>query len=248
MKRFLFAASLSLFVGSPALAHIQLESPTARISDQKTGPCGAAGSTRGQNVTTFEAGETITITWRETINHPGHYRISFDADGQDDFGDPAAFDDFDSNPAVMLDNIGDANGGTYSEQLTLPTEPCDSCTIQVVQVMTDKAPYGDGNDLYYQCADIRIVAAPGGEPDAGTGEPDAGTSSPDAGGTPPVNSNNTTGTDPGNPNIDDGYIDTGDEPEAAACAAAGAATAWPMALLLVLGWGVSRRRRRSRRA
>src|SRR5690606_6077325 len=43
---------------------------------------------------------------------------------------------------------------------TLPDIECESCTLQVVQVMYDKKPYGDGNDLYYQCADIAL--RPGG--------------------------------------------------------------------------------------
>lgn len=239
MNRFALTGLVAFFFAVPASAHIQLESPTARTSDQKTGPCGAAGSTRGDNVTTFEAGETITITWEETVDHPGHYRIAFDADGQDDFVDPAAFDDFDTNAAVMLDNIGDeVGGGTYSEQITLPNEPCDNCTIQVVQVMTDKAPYGDGNDLYYQCADIRIVAAGGEDPDMGmVGGEDAGTAEMDAGGTPMPGNNATPGTDnPGNPDIDDGFIDDGEPDEDPACSTAGAAAVWPIALLLVVGW------------
>lgn len=244
MWRQVLAASTILGFAAPATAHIQLDEPTARISDQKTGPCGAAGSTRGDNVTTFEAGQTIEIKWRETINHPGHYRISFDADGQDDFVDPAAFDDFNTAPSVMLDNIADNNGGSYTQTMTLPMEPCDNCTIQVVQVMTDKAPYGDGNDLYYQCADIRIVAATNPEPDAGmTGEPDAGSTDSDGGTTTPPTGNNTTPTGPNNPAIDDGYIDDGTTDDDPACSAAGGALFSP--LLLFLGFFGLRLRRRT---
>jgi hypothetical protein len=249
MKRFVIVVATLFAWSAPAVAHIQLDDPPARITDQKTGPCGAAGSVRGDVVTTFEAGQTIEVKWRETINHPGHYRISFDADGQDDFVDPAGFDDFDSAPSVMLDNIGDANGGEYTQSITLPNEPCENCTLQLVQVMTDKAPYGDGNDLYYQCADIRIVAGPADMPDAGSsGEPDAGTNDGGAtgnnGGTTSGNGD-TTPSNPGGGAIDDGYVDDGmsgeDDP---ACSTAAGAAIWPS--IMLLAFVAIRRRQRSR--
>lgn len=80
-------------IASPSFAHIQLDYPPARTTSQKSSPCGAAGSVRGESVTRLRAGETLIVRWRETINHPGHYRISFDDDGQD-FVEPASFTDF----------------------------------------------------------------------------------------------------------------------------------------------------------
>ncbi len=134
----------------------------------KAGPCGVAGSARGTAVTTFEAGETITIAWDETIDHPGHFRISFDDDGDDAFVDPRSFSDLNTAPSVLLDGITDRpGGGRYSQQLTLPDVECSRCTLQVVQVMTDKPPYGDGNDLYYQCADLVLRRTGAGGAGAG---------------------------------------------------------------------------------
>jgi len=117
------------------------------------------------NVTTFEAGTTITLQWLETVPHPGHYRIAVDLDGQDDLMDPPQIMDFYSNDTVLLDNIADNTGtGMYEATVTLPEMTCDNCTLQLIQVMYDKAPpmrpnlvYGD-DDIYYQCADIRLVA------------------------------------------------------------------------------------------
>lgn len=177
----LSVAVFAVLSASPAHAHIALDYPTARSTSQKSSPCGPAGSVRGDVVTDLVAGETVTITWRETVNHPGHYRISFDDDGQDDFVEPASFTDFYTGPSVLYDEIADSNGGMYTFDITVPETPCDNCTLQLVQVMTDKAPYGDGNDLYYQCADIRIVAGGGedmGLADMGEdiGEVDMGTS------------------------------------------------------------------------
>ncbi len=166
MKRFL-AASVLLSAGT-AEAHLQLSYPPARTTSQKQGPCGLTGLARGPAMT-LAPGATITVTWDETINHPGHYRISFDADGDDDFVVPATAEELYSDDSVLEDGIADANGGSYSQVITLPDIECSTCTLQVIQLMTDKAPYGDGNDLYYQCADLVLAAGgdPGGDGNGG---------------------------------------------------------------------------------
>ena len=165
-------AALSAFA-PPATAHIALLSPKPRSAELKDGPCGAGPSeTRTTGVTTFRSGQKITVTWKETIGHPGHYRISFDPNGVGAFVDPKSFTDLDTAPSVLLDNIADKSGTqSYSQEVTLPDVECDKCTLQLIQVMTDKPPYGDGNDLYYQCADIVLArdAAPVGSDDAGAG-------------------------------------------------------------------------------
>lgn len=48
---------------------------------QKEAPCGQSDGERGDEVTTFEPGETITMVWDEYIPHPGHFRISFSVEG-----------------------------------------------------------------------------------------------------------------------------------------------------------------------
>jgi MYXO-CTERM domain-containing protein len=215
------------------VAHIALMSPTARGPDQKAGPCGLAGSVRGPNITTYQPGETITVVWKETIGHPGHYRISFDADGVDDFGDPAGYTDFNSNPAVLLDDITDMGGtGTYSVQVTLPDVTCGNCTLQLIQVMTDKPPWGPGggNDIYYQCADL-VLGTPEPPPDGGVpGTPDAA---------PP-------GTPDASPGGDDSPGDAGDGGDGDCAIAPGRSPGAPAALaLLALALAAGTLRRRS---
>ena len=95
------AAGLSL---GHAEAHISLLSPSPRTAELKKGPCGVLNGTKGANVTAFEPGQTITVSWAETINHPGHYRISFDDDGDDDFVNPASFDDV---SGCLMDLVSD---------------------------------------------------------------------------------------------------------------------------------------------
>jgi len=141
----------------------------------KSGPCGAPGGGRSANINYFEPGQTIDVEWDEYIDHPSHYRIAFDQDGDDDFVDPATMQELYSNDSVLLDGIEDEapSDPLYRASVTLPEVECDSCTLQLIQVMYDKPPYEvGGNDIYYQCADL--VLREGGTPDAGTGT-DAGT-------------------------------------------------------------------------
>ena len=173
---------------APAYGHVQLRAPMQRSADLKDGPCGLRNGTRTENVCTLRPGANIIVVWDETINHPGHFRLSFDDDGDDDFVDPAGFDDLYTGSSVLLDGIADQDGdSTYRQELTLPDIECDNCTLQVIQVMTDKAPYGDGNDLYYQCADLVLSSSAPAEPEPGcsdvAGGGDAGPDdSDDAGG------------------------------------------------------------------
>jgi MYXO-CTERM domain-containing protein len=219
MTRFASLLACSLVLApATAVAHIALTNPVVRTQDQKIGPCGAAGSVRGSNVTVLEPGAMIEVRWTEPINHPSHYRISFDLDGQD-FTVPNAFMDFTQTENVLVDNIPDG-GGPYSQMIQLPAEPCENCTLQLIQMMYDKAPYGDGNDIYFQCADIALRVGGGPGPDGGTGNPGNG----DAG----------IGGDP------DGTISGG-------CSTSGAAahSSLILGLLGATGLAFARRRRRS---
>lgn len=244
LTHLLGCVALASTASSTVFAHIQLDFPPARISEQKTAPCGAAGSVRGDNVTTFEAGETITIRWRETINHPGHYRISFDADGDDDFVEPASFTDFYTNESVLYDDIQDGPAGEYTYEITLPNVACERCTLQVVQVMTDKAPYGDGNDLYYQCADIVLTQS---AEDMGQPEQDMGSDmSADMGEVePPVVDMGVEPADLGSDQVDQGEGPTPNQNpdiEASGSACSSVGSSW---LSLVFIWvlvGLRRRR------
>jgi hypothetical protein len=212
-------ASAPLFLAAaPAAAHITMLDPLPRTDSQKSGPCGAGpGDMRGDVITNYKGGDTITIRWIETVNHPGHYRISFDADGQDDFADPPAYDAYYSNDAVIVDQIEDKSGQNtmYEAQITLPEISCDNCTIQLTQMMTDKPPYGDGNDLYYQCADIVIegVAAGTSGDDTTSGTSDATTGDATTGDatTAPGTSTTSTTSSTGSPHESHGG-ETGSDP------------------------------------
>jgi hypothetical protein len=179
MRFALFAVVLAVLMLSPseARAHLDMTSPTSRYGPNtlKSGPCGISGGGRTENVAYYEPGETIEVTWDEYIDHPGHYRIAFDEDGDDDFVDPATMMELYSNDTVLLDGIDDKEGRGeryYVETVTLPNVTCDNCTLQLIQVMYDKPPYETADDdIYYQCADLVLrEGAPG---DAGV-DSDAG--------------------------------------------------------------------------
>lgn len=179
MRTLALALGLLLVAPTVASAHVSLQNPLPRTTMQKDRHCGLAGSTRSANPIVYAPGETITVRWTETIDHPGHYRISFDADGED-FTIPLSFTDLTQTENVLVDNITDrAGGGLYEQEITFPDIECETCTLQLIQMMTDKPPYGEAageaDDIYFLCADIAL--RPGGGPDAGVdpGAPDAGT-------------------------------------------------------------------------
>lgn len=212
------AVALALLAPAGAAAHVRLVSPASRYGDEmKFGPCGRPGGARTDRVTTFAPGETITVTFDEIIDHPGHYRIAFDPAGDDDLA-PPTWDGADwlapAGVLVLADRIPDAAAGpTHGEvQVTLPATPCDACTLQLIQVMTDKPPFDGGDDFYYQCADVALVA----------GAPPGGTPPPPAPPPPALASPSTGGCAQG-------------------------AAAWPAlaAALVALGWLAPGRRRRA---
>lgn len=165
-------AAVALLCALPAAPHVRLVSPASRYGDEmKFGPCGRLGGVRSATVSTFAPGAAITVTFDELIDHPGHYRIAFDPAGDAALAPPRwdAGTSTWSNPAgvqVLADLIPDAAGGLThaSVQVTLPDVECAACTLQLIQVMTDKPPLDGADDFYYQCADLVLTRTPGDPP------------------------------------------------------------------------------------
>jgi Lytic polysaccharide mono-oxygenase, cellulose-degrading len=238
-----------------ASAHVQLRAPQQRDIDQKAGPCGLPDSTRGENVCEFQPGATITVEWDETVEHPGHFRVSFDDDGTDDLIDPSDYDDYYASEAVLVDEIGDRDVGAdgnprYSMQIELPDIECDNCTLQLIQVMSDKPPWGPegGDDIYYQCADLVLSpdapAEPAPDCGATTGEdagPDPGGES-DAGGASDAGSG---GEGEGSDGTSDDASDTSDE---GGCATSGSSSGTGLLIALAALALACRRCSRPRRS
>lgn len=181
MRRFIlgsFAFAAALSTAAVSRAHIDMLAPAPRHvgnDTQKTGPCGTANSTRTNNPTVLDPGATITVTWDETIEHGGHFRLLFDEDGTD-FPAPVDLEDICTPgdmvaPGVhcLMDNIPDQlNAPNYSVDVTLPNIECQNCTLQLIQVMANGTMFA-GN--YFECADLVL-----GDPPVGTGGGGGGTS------------------------------------------------------------------------
>ncbi|MBI4600588.1 MAG: hypothetical protein HY721_01370 [Planctomycetes bacterium] len=152
----LLGLGLALALGlAPALleAHAVLLFPVPRSSlTSKTGPCG--GLPRGDEPLVLEAGQDLEVVWDEYVDHPGYYRLLFSMGGDRGF-------------FPLLDGIPDEKPppgeGTvrYTATVKLPDAPCDACTLQLIQVMTE---IPSSPRLYFSCADVRLV--PSSQPPA----------------------------------------------------------------------------------
>jgi hypothetical protein len=173
------AIALSLEVS--AQAHIQLTSPAARYrqdnSGLKTAPCGSGTATG--TVTDLTPGQMLTVSWKESIAHAGHYRIAL-ASSESTFVEPTSLEIPTTLPDwVLADGITDKTGtSTYSYEVKLPDRECPSCVLQLLQVMstgTDGTNTGPFSGVYHACADLHIAA---GDTDASAASDSA---SPDLG-------------------------------------------------------------------
>ncbi len=170
---------LGLLAATPAQAHFVLQSPAAlseqnQVGDpQKAPPCGDAGNAVATGmVTSYKAGDVVTITLDETIFHPGHYRVSLalndiselpeeppvTADNKSDCGSVPI------DPAPVFPVLADGLlvhtepfGGTQTIEVTLPADvSCDNCTLQVIQFMSNHGLNNPGGCFYHHCATISI--------------------------------------------------------------------------------------------
>lgn len=167
----------TLAVPSVAAAHITLTDPPPRTTMEKTRHCGDTTTPRQANPKVAAPGSKYTVKWTETIDHPGHFRISFSMNNGTDFVvPPTSTGTTMGMPTVLVDLIPDVQGNfpiagrPYTQEITLPNVECNNCTLQVIQLMTDKPPYttdAASDDIYYQCADFILTNGAPPQPDAG---------------------------------------------------------------------------------
>jgi hypothetical protein len=110
-------------------------------------PCGAESawaSYRSNRKGIFLQGQTITLEWIETVNHPGSFEFDFAAANDEAFVQliPPVADTQDLTPTPHY----------YSQTIQLNYDPCDACTLRMSQNM------GNQGNYYYSCADIVIVS------------------------------------------------------------------------------------------
>lgn len=188
--------SIALSCTTHVQAHFKQLNPASWLNEdslgtpQKGSPCGP-GNTRpfigddvqpipvSDAVTTFHAGETITVDLEETVYHPGYFRISLApvsaaSATTKDFPDPPLTDTVNchyDNAAVktvphddvladglFMASAQNAENRRLTHEVKLPNQPCEHCTLQIVQVMEG---HPASSCFYFHCAEIKIVAAEG---------------------------------------------------------------------------------------
>ncbi|MRG95304.1 hypothetical protein GF068_25795 [Polyangium spumosum] len=162
----LLAFSAVLLAGSSALAHAVLMNPQPLTNDDnaKSGPCGcyfgagpedpaedgsaSACPASGYPVTDLVVGQTLQVTWKETVNHSGMFRVSLSTKAID------TVTRTDMNNAVVYEaaDMNSQSGGLVSATITVPNTPCQNCVMQLRQFMQ-----GASQPYYYSCAAVNIT-------------------------------------------------------------------------------------------
>jgi len=174
-------------MAAPASAHFILVAPDSWIEanplgdPQKAAPCGTSDLTAGTptgKVTAMRGGDMLHIKVKETIYHPGHYRVALAVlDRKELPADPEATTregprgpisvsgKIDPNPKapVLADGLFIHNARPQTEwetDIKLPNINCDKCTVQVIQFMEEHGLNKEGEFTYHHCADLKITANP----------------------------------------------------------------------------------------
>lgn len=218
------AAALAFGAPLTAFAHAYVMTPVSRdtgIADlnaraHKTGPCG--GSPRIGSPTKFAPGAQVLVKWEETIQHQGCYQIRFSNNNDANFtllnlsaGGVAQINDPANNAVPMV----------FQATVTLPTQKCPACTLQVTQIMKGAActtPVQDptGISTYFSCADICIGDA--ADPCTDAPKADAGADS----GTDSGTTSSSGGVDSGSTSSSSGGGDDDDATTSSSSGASGA--------------------------
>ncbi len=187
-------AAAALLVAAPASAHFILLAPDSWIEanvlgdPQKAAPCGTSEMTKGAptgKITEVKGGEMLHFKVRETIFHPGFYRIALSVLDRSELPkDPEAVTkdtergpvsvsgkiDPNPKPPVLVDGLfvhdkpipkqADGSPTFLETDVKLPNINCDKCTVQIIQFMENHGLNKEGDFTYHHCADLKIVANP----------------------------------------------------------------------------------------
>ena len=183
----LLCGSALLLAAAPAYAHFILVAPDAWVEvnvlgdPQKAAPCGTSDITKGTptgKVTEMKGGDTLHIKIKETIYHPGYYRVALAVlDRAELPADPVAETregprgpisvsakvDPAPKPPVLADGLfmhreRPAKDTFWETDIKLPNINCDKCTVQVLQFMEEHGLNKEGEFSYHHCADLKITA------------------------------------------------------------------------------------------
>ena len=171
-----------------AQAHFTLLEPASWLVEtnalgdpQKLAPCGGTTANPGTPTGTVSeavGGALLHIKLRETVFHPGHYRIALAVKSRAELPADPEVTTRDTPkgpwsvsakimnpvaPPVLADGVflhtEKAAPDTYFEtDVRLPNINCDRCSLQIVEFMAEHGHNLDGDYSYHHCADLRIRA------------------------------------------------------------------------------------------
>ena len=120
----------------------------------------------------------LHIKLRETIFHPGHYRIALARSPAALPPDPEVLTRdtpkgphsvsakiADAKPPILADGLfahteKPAPDALWETDVRIPNINCDGCTLQVVQFMSEHGHNKDGDYSYHHCAVLRVTMNP----------------------------------------------------------------------------------------
>ncbi len=188
MRQFqnLLFGSLALAVlASNGRAHFHLIEPASWLEEsqlgdpQKMAPCGGTSANPGKPtgaVTNVQGGGKLHIKLRETIFHPGFYRVALAVNSRDELpGDPEAKTEPTANgprsvsaaihyppsPPILADGLFPHTMRLDQEletDIDIPNINCAKCTLQIVEFMAAHGLNKDGDYTYHHCAVLQIRA------------------------------------------------------------------------------------------
>jgi len=185
----------SVLLGSVALAifapdggaHFRLLEPASWLQEspigdpQKMAPCGGTSADPGKPtgaVTNVQGGDKLHIKLRETVFHPGFYRVALAVNSRDELPpDPevktepsangpksvSAAIHYPPSPPILADGLFPHTARLDKEVETdvdVPNINCSKCTLQIVEFMAAHGLNKDGDYSYHHCAVLQIRANP----------------------------------------------------------------------------------------
>jgi hypothetical protein len=185
----------SLLLGSVALAvlapdggaHFRLLEPASWLQEsnigdpQKMAPCGGTSTDPGKPsgaVTNVQGGDKLHIKLRETVFHPGFYRVALAVNSRDELPpDPevktepsvngpksvSATIHYPPSPPILADGLFPHTARFDKEvetDIDIPNINCSKCTLQIVEFMAAHGLNKDGDYSYHHCAVLQIRANP----------------------------------------------------------------------------------------
>lgn len=184
----LLLGSASLFALAPAIsAHFKLLEPASWLEEsqlgdpQKKAPCGGTSADPGKPtgaVTKIQGGDKLHIRLRETVFHPGFYRVALAVNSRDELPpDPevktettprglrsvSAAIHYPPAPPILADGLFPhmtKADKEFETDVDIPNINCPACTLQIVEFMAAHGLNKDGDYSYHHCAALEIQANP----------------------------------------------------------------------------------------